>query len=130
MMATGAAGKGGETKGMEGIGKEKEHEEKCEWLIIMPDHEGVLEKRMAVRPYVVTFDSACSDASASASPFSCAASFPSLSSLLMIHSYTNPYTHVFHLYHVTHPLAKNFIFQKPGSLNLSIIEQAYVGFVS
>jgi hypothetical protein len=27
-------------------------EGKSEWLIIVPDHEGVLAKRMEVRPYV------------------------------------------------------------------------------
>lgn len=32
-----------------------EGKEKTEWLIIMPDYEGVLERRMSVRPYVVIF---------------------------------------------------------------------------
>lgn len=33
-------------------GKEEQMEgkEKTEWLIILPDHEGALEKRMSVRP--------------------------------------------------------------------------------
>lgn len=25
---------------------------KFEWLVILPDHEGAIEKRLAVRPYV------------------------------------------------------------------------------
>lgn len=39
-----------------GQGREGEKEagqEKTEWLIIMPDHDGALEKRMSVRPYVI-----------------------------------------------------------------------------
>jgi hypothetical protein len=28
---------------------------KSEWLVLVPDYEGVLEKRMEVRPYVLSF---------------------------------------------------------------------------